>query len=452
MFSNTLTFSTNRNQPDPPSDYDAGGNLQNIAGVSLQYDAENRLVQVGNGSVVFGYDANGVRVKKVSGAVTTIYVRSGGQVIAEYANGSLQRERIFAGASLVAMIDLTKQTTDPQRKRYYHADHLSTRVVTDANGAKVGEYGHYPFGETWYDTAADGQKFTTYERDAELSGQRIDYALARYYSYQMGRFISPDPVPGSTGNPQSLNRYAYALNDPVNLTDPTGLCPAQDYDNWCDHMGGGFGGWGGASWWGDASVGGGWSWSDWQEYQTQQFFGEHYSDLPGHYDPVAYEEWRHESIISTGYDPGLKIDRTTVKFVFEGVDKTDILEQQKELAAIKVGMEACAGQGPYAVASCIQDVYGSITTVPGPDRRPLLVGDNYNVDYSSIRIHNQPVIMEEFGCLGSRCGMFNTLDYSHSHGFHIDTANPLYFPVGTIVHLIADLIGGNTWWKGGVPR
>src|SRR5262245_65948403 len=38
-----------------------------------------------------------------------------------------------------------------------------------------------------------------------------------------GRFTSPDPVAGSCWNPQSLNAYSYAWNNPLKLTDPTGM-------------------------------------------------------------------------------------------------------------------------------------------------------------------------------------------------------------------------------------
>jgi RHS repeat-associated protein len=64
------------------------------------------------------------------------------------------------------------------------------------------------------------------ERDAE-SGN--DYFGARYYSSSMGRFMSPDwsakaePVPyAKLDNPQSLNLYAYVLNNPLRGVDPDG--------------------------------------------------------------------------------------------------------------------------------------------------------------------------------------------------------------------------------------
>ncbi len=43
------------------------------------------------------------------------------------------------------------------------------------------------------------------------------------YTSHYGRWLSPDPLAGDISNPQSLNRYAYVLNNPVNLVDPTGL-------------------------------------------------------------------------------------------------------------------------------------------------------------------------------------------------------------------------------------
>jgi hypothetical protein len=45
---------------------------------------------------------------------------------------------------------------------------------------------------------------------------------ARYCSSAQGRFTSPDTVLGSIANPQSLNRYAYVGNNPLNFSDPTG--------------------------------------------------------------------------------------------------------------------------------------------------------------------------------------------------------------------------------------
>ncbi len=79
--------------------------------------------------------------------------------------------------------------------------------------------GHFPFGEMWYDSGATKWKFTTHERDSE-SGN--DYAMARYDVSRLGRFSAPDPLAGSTISPQSLNRYSYVANDPINYHDPSG--------------------------------------------------------------------------------------------------------------------------------------------------------------------------------------------------------------------------------------
>jgi RHS repeat-associated protein len=65
--------------------------------------------------------------------------------------------------------------------------------------------------------------FTGQERDSE-SG--LDFFGARYLSSSMGRMMSPDPVFISIDrirDPQGLNLYAYARNNPLSITDPTGL-------------------------------------------------------------------------------------------------------------------------------------------------------------------------------------------------------------------------------------
>jgi len=49
-----------------------------------------------------------------------------------------------------------------------------------------------------------------------------DYMHARYYSPNLGRFLSVDPIGGTVGSSQSWNRYSYVLNNPLSLIDPDG--------------------------------------------------------------------------------------------------------------------------------------------------------------------------------------------------------------------------------------
>ena len=66
-------------------------------------------------------------------------------------------------------------------------------------------------------------EFTGKERDAETG---LDYFGARYMSSAQGRFTSPDPftvTPGRVIDPQQLNLYAYARNNPLKYVDPTGM-------------------------------------------------------------------------------------------------------------------------------------------------------------------------------------------------------------------------------------
>ncbi len=47
--------------------------------------------------------------------------------------------------------------------------------------------------------------------------------MARFNINRLGRFSSPDPIAGSIGDPQSLNRYTYVKNYPIGFVDPSGL-------------------------------------------------------------------------------------------------------------------------------------------------------------------------------------------------------------------------------------
>ncbi len=170
------------------------------------------------GAASYTYDGNGLRVvKSLQGGTTTVSVFAGSSVLAEYDNGaapgSPSREYIHGASGLLAMISGGATT-------YYHQDHLSVRLTTDANGNILTQQEHFPFGEPWYQSGANNEfVFTSYQRDSE-SG--LDYALARYYDSRTGTFCSADPLAGSPGDPQSWNRYPYGRNDPIDNTDPSG--------------------------------------------------------------------------------------------------------------------------------------------------------------------------------------------------------------------------------------
>jgi RHS repeat-associated protein len=82
-----------------------------------------------------------------------------------------------------------------------------------------------PFGETLAEQKATGvlynnvYKFTGKELDSETG---LYYLGARYYSPVDGIFLSTDPLAGSF---PSWGPYVYTLNNPVRLTDPTGMAP-----------------------------------------------------------------------------------------------------------------------------------------------------------------------------------------------------------------------------------
>jgi len=259
-----------------PNVYDASGNLTNDTTHTYTYDAENRIKTVDGGTTAtYTYDGGPLRVKKVAGGTTTVYIFSGSKVIAEYVNGAAPaqptKEYVYAGNRLLATLAGSTVT-------YQHPDHLSTRVETDSAGTVARTFGHYPFGETWYEAGgATPWKFTSYQRDDE-SG--LDYAIFRSYSSRLGRFAQVDPLGGHLGRPQSLNRYSYVANDPVNRTDSLGL------DDWWD-------------WWMNAANNtyryGPLLASTFSDIDEHNFWGSAYYDLPGHSDPAAqgYDEYSH---------------------------------------------------------------------------------------------------------------------------------------------------------------
>ena len=208
--------------------YDNAGNLTNDGSQTYAYDARGQQTNASLGNLQQGYDGDGLRVKRIENG-TTYYLRStvlGGQVVAEIVNGGWYRGYVYLGGQLLAIQDggvywvHQEPTTKGQR-------------IIDINGSVTSTVEVDPFGgETARsnNSAFQTRKYTSYERDANGG----DDAMMRRYGATQSRFAQPDPYDGSYNfsDPQSLNRYAYVQNDPVNFVDPSGLNAVSPDTRW----------------------------------------------------------------------------------------------------------------------------------------------------------------------------------------------------------------------------
>jgi RHS repeat-associated protein len=224
----SLTFNGPSSVPNNRIDgysYDAAGNLLNDGTNSYMYDGENRIASVGS-SYTYSYDPEGRRFVKTTGGVTTtfLYDREGHLVIAP------NFTELYAAGMHLGTYVINSAKTDTIFY-YDHADWLGTeRARTNLSGLACETIQSLPFGDGQVIRSLNGgctpvtdvspMHFTGKERDSE-SG--LDNFGARYDASSLGRFMSPDPMGGHRQDPQTLNRYAYVRNNPLSLTDPTGL-------------------------------------------------------------------------------------------------------------------------------------------------------------------------------------------------------------------------------------
>jgi RHS repeat-associated protein len=100
----------------------------------------------------------------------------------------------------------------------------SVRQVIDAAGQVSLAQGYDPFGNL-LEQVGVGQSGFGYTGEQEDPSTGLIFLRARYYEPMTGRFLSEDTKPGIAYQPKSLHIYMYAWNNPVLLTDPSGLQP-----------------------------------------------------------------------------------------------------------------------------------------------------------------------------------------------------------------------------------
>jgi RHS repeat-associated protein len=205
--------------------YDADGNLvQRVSPdgtVDYQFDAENRLVKVSSTEEewLYAYDALGRIARATTNGETAAWITDLwglGNRVGQYDGTGARIAAYTYGLGLAA-----RETLSGGLAFYTFDAAGNTSALMDEDGIILNAYRYAPFGGVL--AAAE-----TVDNPFQFGGQlgvgsgaaSLLLMRARFYAPDLGRFMSEDPLGLSGGQ---FNLYSYARNDPVNLTDPSGL-------------------------------------------------------------------------------------------------------------------------------------------------------------------------------------------------------------------------------------
>ena len=205
--------------------YDVNGNMLTQGADTFAYDLENRLTNAVVGGIPhqYQYDGIGNRLRATRAGITTKYILDVNGTLAHVlaeadASGTITAYYVY-GRGLVSKI------TAGGTASYYHFDvRGSTVALTDSGANLTDKYAYDPFGTVVNSAGTTANPFKYVGRYGVMDeGNGLAYIRARYYSPSQGRFVTKDPITGSDGDSQSLNRFIYALNNPFLYVDTSGF-------------------------------------------------------------------------------------------------------------------------------------------------------------------------------------------------------------------------------------
>jgi len=222
--------------------YDLSTNrISSLGSQSFGYDANGNLTSTGNGTGTnsYAWDSDGNMVGDTAngvGAVTATYDALGRMV--ERGSGSSYTQSVYAPIGLKLSL-MSGQSLSEARvplaagawarynssglSAYWHTDWQGNlRLSSTPSRTVATDIAYGPYGEMYVSSGVEpfyGGMFN------DTSTELYD-AVFREHNPGQGRWISPDPAGLAAvdpTNPQSWNRYAYAMNNPLIFTDPMGL-------------------------------------------------------------------------------------------------------------------------------------------------------------------------------------------------------------------------------------
>jgi RHS repeat-associated protein len=226
----TYSTSPNNNRyasiPGGTVTYDSNGNLTDDTFHAYTWDSDANPIAVD--STTFVFDAFDRRVEYGSGSSWTQFLYAPSDPSTTLAGASQQtsaslRIRLPGGAQ--ALLG-TSGVTDYRRPNWQGSEPIDSSTTQTV----VNDSSFTPFGEHYQNNNGYNG---FYAGNVSIWSSFMDgyTALNRLYHFDQGRWISPDPAGLSAvdpTNPQSWNRYAYVLNNPLSYTDPSGLFSPQD--------------------------------------------------------------------------------------------------------------------------------------------------------------------------------------------------------------------------------
>jgi len=248
-------YSAITNQVSGGPSYDSNGNQLNSTGLtSISWNAAGVPVSVtplSGGATAGTYDALGRLVETTSASTTRQFIYgSSSEKVAVMQGSALIKGTIVLPGGETALYNASSGPPVIRHKDWLGSSRLAT---TWAHGVQS-KTSYAPFGETYNEAGTADRSFTGQDQDTVTGSAATgvyDY-LFRKYDPAAGRWLSPDPYGWgavSLDDPQSLNRYAYVENRPLDAIDPLGLVQCISSDNktvqesgtnGCDNLGSGW--------------------------------------------------------------------------------------------------------------------------------------------------------------------------------------------------------------------